>query len=277
MQTLRCRRTLRPWLAGLLVLGLLPQGGMAGQEATPVPGTPCATKFGWWPRRRRGNLRGDCWTDMPITVPDGGTFDGQGHTIGVVDPPGGRFDGGVIERRGWDRHGKERDDRRTGLVQGCGLLAWVTGLWFEGAGGEILRWSGTHDRGRRSTGGSVRWRRHRASGWDRHGKERDDRRIRVCSGLRPAGAVTGLWFEGAGGEMPAYGGRPAARRRSAVRFGHHRRSREPPSGRRAGQHGGRSRGGRDIRRGRRRDRHGQFGDRRGQHRCSSLRYPGRRR
>ena len=41
-------------------------------------------------------LAADCTTDVPITVPDTVTLDGNGHTITAVDPLGGHFVGAVV-------------------------------------------------------------------------------------------------------------------------------------------------------------------------------------
>jgi hypothetical protein len=42
-------------------------------------------------------LTADCMTDMPLpAVPDGVTVNGNGHTISVIDPPGGHFSGAVL-------------------------------------------------------------------------------------------------------------------------------------------------------------------------------------
>ena len=41
-------------------------------------------------------LLADCTTDVPITVPDTVTLDGNGHTITALDPTGGHFVGAVV-------------------------------------------------------------------------------------------------------------------------------------------------------------------------------------
>ena len=45
-------------------------------------------------------LLSDCTTDQTITVPNGVTLDGNGHSITAVDPTGGHFLGAVVENAG---------------------------------------------------------------------------------------------------------------------------------------------------------------------------------
>ena len=45
-------------------------------------------------------LLGNCTTSTTITIPNGVTLDGQGHTITAVDPEGGFFSGGVLTNGG---------------------------------------------------------------------------------------------------------------------------------------------------------------------------------
>ena len=45
-------------------------------------------------------LESSCTTDRPIVIPNGMTLDGNQQVIIAVDPPGGRFRGGIIVARG---------------------------------------------------------------------------------------------------------------------------------------------------------------------------------
>jgi hypothetical protein len=84
-------------------------------------------------------LVADCITDVPIAVPGGWTFDGGGHTIRVVDPPGGMFRGGVIERRQGMGIGGVTNVTidGSGLTPGCSPDSEVVGILFAKEGGTI--------------------------------------------------------------------------------------------------------------------------------------------
>ena len=45
-------------------------------------------------------LDADCTTDATITIPDGFTLNGNGHTITALDPSGGHFLGAVVKNAG---------------------------------------------------------------------------------------------------------------------------------------------------------------------------------
>jgi parallel beta-helix repeat protein len=151
------RRFLPPALAALLaVWGLLPQGGAAAQGATPVVSAPsCRDQIRVVAEQKTWELRGDCMTDVPITVPDGGTFDGRGHTIRVVDPAGGRFAGGVIERRGGFGTVRHVVIDGSVLLSGCSWDSAVAGIRVEHAGGEVTDVTLTNLR--RGTGEGCGW------------------------------------------------------------------------------------------------------------------------
>src|SRR5688572_18699994 len=71
---------------------------------------------------RRGNtlvLRGDCRTDETLFVPDGATLEGARHSITAIDPPGGSFEGGVIQNAGTVAHVRRVVVRGEDLVRAC--------------------------------------------------------------------------------------------------------------------------------------------------------------
>ncbi|MBO0885432.1 MAG: hypothetical protein J2P17_34875, partial [Mycobacterium sp.] len=91
----------RAWgLIGLLLGGALPLVGAfsavlpapvsaSDPSVTTCPGTDD-------PTNKTFTLNGDCTTTAPLTVPDGYTLDGAGHTITGQDPTGGFFVGGIV-------------------------------------------------------------------------------------------------------------------------------------------------------------------------------------
>lgn len=92
-------------VACVVILGLLgpvrdarawQEEGAASTAASPWATRSCALAWHDDPETATRTLLEDCTTDTAINVPGGWTFDGQGHTIWAIDPPGGRFLGGVI-------------------------------------------------------------------------------------------------------------------------------------------------------------------------------------
>jgi probable HAF family extracellular repeat protein len=71
--------------------------GESGSVETPEA-SACAAAWQDNSATATRTLIADCTTEVPIELPNGWTFDGQGHTIRLVDPPR-RFHGGVIKRR----------------------------------------------------------------------------------------------------------------------------------------------------------------------------------
>lgn len=139
----RSRRTARHrWSGCLSLIGALllalPPAVATGQTATPVSPVPsCRDAIRVIARRTTWELTADCTTDGPIQVPDGWTFDGQGHAIRVIDPAGGRFAGGVIERTGGTATVTDVMIDGTGLTAGCTADSRVAGIVFTDASGEI--------------------------------------------------------------------------------------------------------------------------------------------
>ena len=85
-------------------------------------------------------LIADCITDVPIVCRVEG-FRWRGHTVRVVDPPGGMFQGGVIERRqGMARRAGGVTNVTidgSGLTPGCSPDSEVVGILFAEEGGTI--------------------------------------------------------------------------------------------------------------------------------------------
>lgn len=87
-------------------------------------------------------LDGDCTTDTTITIPDGFTLDGQGHTITAVDPPGDHFRGAVVANAGDTAHVTHLGVTASGLSNACdGGADRLRGILLDGASGSI-----THSR-----------------------------------------------------------------------------------------------------------------------------------
>ncbi|MFN8661414.1 MAG: right-handed parallel beta-helix repeat-containing protein [Thermomicrobiales bacterium] len=64
--------------------------------STPPPDASCFSAWSDDATAKSRTLLRDCTTDQSIVLPDGWTFDGDGHTVFASDPPGGRLKGGVI-------------------------------------------------------------------------------------------------------------------------------------------------------------------------------------
>lgn len=129
-----------------------PTGMRAASSATPSSATvgesrrvgasvvsACAVAWSDDSTTATRTLLADCTTDVPIEVPNGWTFDGGGHTIQVIDPPGGRFQGGVIVRRQGMGIGGVTNVTidGSGLTPGCSSDSEVVGILFSDEGGEI--------------------------------------------------------------------------------------------------------------------------------------------
>lgn len=83
-------------------------------------------------------LDGDCTTDATISIFDGVTLDGAGHTIAAVDPSGGHFVGAVVANAGLTAYVKHLTVTASGLSNVCDADAnRLRGIMFEGASGSI--------------------------------------------------------------------------------------------------------------------------------------------
>jgi hypothetical protein len=87
-------------------------------------------------------LKADCTTNAPIFIPNGVTFDGQGHTITAVDPsdlpPNNHFRGAVLTTTGAVAHVKRVTITAAGLADVCDTGDdRLRGIFFNGASGSI--------------------------------------------------------------------------------------------------------------------------------------------
>ena len=86
-------------------------------------------------------LTADCDTTVPLTIPDGVTLNGAGHTITAHDVTDGSFNGAVLSNAGTSMNVEDLTIMGTGFTQtqppgSCGR-ATLNGLWFNGAGGSV--------------------------------------------------------------------------------------------------------------------------------------------
>ncbi|MFY0562742.1 right-handed parallel beta-helix repeat-containing protein [Archangium lansingense] len=97
--------------------------------------TPCAFSL----EAGRLALAADCSTDATLLVPEGYTFDGEGHTVTAVDPPGSHFIGAVIRNRGTLARVRDVTVTASGLKNQCETGAErLRGILLEGASGEVV-------------------------------------------------------------------------------------------------------------------------------------------
>jgi parallel beta-helix repeat protein len=83
-------------------------------------------------------LLGDCTTDTTISIPDGVTLNGNGHTITAVDPAGDHFKGAVVGNAGDEAHVTRLNVTVSGLSNVCdGDGDRLRGIMFDGASGSI--------------------------------------------------------------------------------------------------------------------------------------------
>jgi hypothetical protein len=71
------------------------------------------------PVAKRSTLLADCTTDETLLIPDGYTFDGDGHTVTAVDPAGGHFLGAVVQNGGTTANVEDLIVRAAGLTDAC--------------------------------------------------------------------------------------------------------------------------------------------------------------
>ncbi len=96
-------------------------------------------------------LLNDCTTDEPFFVPNKVTFNGTFHTITVVDPAGGNFEGAVIRANGASAK-IYNVNIVTNLADACPVGGELVGLLYEnGFGGAVDRVNLTINRGPGST------------------------------------------------------------------------------------------------------------------------------
>jgi Putative Ig domain/Right handed beta helix region len=80
-------------------------------------------------------MTADCDTTASLTVPDGFTVDGAGHTITAHDPAGGNFTGAVVTNAGTSMTLKNLTVRGTGFAVSC--AGTLIGILFNDAGGAV--------------------------------------------------------------------------------------------------------------------------------------------
>jgi hypothetical protein len=82
-------------------------------------------------------LSADCDTTAPLTVPDGFTVDGAGHTVTAHDPgPGVPFSGGVLTNAGTSMNIEDLTIEGTGFAIICNNQILV-GIYFNNASGSV--------------------------------------------------------------------------------------------------------------------------------------------
>jgi hypothetical protein len=132
----RSRCTLGPIAAalvgssGLVVLGAVGAAGSSDSSVeTACTGTLNGSTF---------TLTADCDTTAQLTVPDGVTVDGNGHTITAHDPPNGNFSGAVLtnDPSGSSMHIEDLTIRGTGFAVAC-LGQQLIGIFFNNASGSV--------------------------------------------------------------------------------------------------------------------------------------------
>jgi hypothetical protein len=64
-------------------------------------------------------LQADCRTDHTLVIPDGFALDGRGHEITAVDPPGGSFEGAVVQSGGNEAQVRNLRIKATNLAAVC--------------------------------------------------------------------------------------------------------------------------------------------------------------
>jgi len=118
--------------------------GLTATHAFPV--TWASTRCGEHPpcsmslESERVTLTADCTTEQTVRIPDGFTFDGDGHTLTAVDPREGHFTGAVLTNQGLTAHVVDVKVTARGLAeQVCDAgAARLRGILFEGATGSIV-------------------------------------------------------------------------------------------------------------------------------------------
>lgn len=98
------------------------------QEATPAAGQPCAAVIVDDAEAGAHRLLADCVTDTPLFVTHGWTFDGGGHTIYALDPPGDRLHGAVLAVDGGTGNVRDVVIDGRGLTAPCALDSGDTAL-----------------------------------------------------------------------------------------------------------------------------------------------------
>ncbi|MDC0711523.1 right-handed parallel beta-helix repeat-containing protein [Stigmatella sp. ncwal1] len=117
--------------------------GLSGVQRLPFQWTgptcsqaPCA--FSIAPAQKALLLSNHCLVDAPVFIPEGFRFEGTGHSLTAVDPPGGYFQGAVLRNRGSEAHVRSVTVKAQGLRDICYNGAQrLRGILFEDASGTI--------------------------------------------------------------------------------------------------------------------------------------------
>ena len=105
------------WAPLALTVCPMMASAVQAQDATPFPGSACRDAVVYEAEARTQRLQEDCVTDETISVANGWTFDGGGHTVYARDPAGGRLQGAVVFI------GEGAGDVRDVVIDGSGLEA----------------------------------------------------------------------------------------------------------------------------------------------------------
>jgi hypothetical protein len=115
---------------GLLPVVLAANGAAAATgdpSITSCPGTTSGLTF---------TLTANCDTTARLTVANGMTVNGAGHTITAHDPPGGNFSGAVLTNAGSTMNIENLTIQGTGFATDCASLI-LTGIFFDNAAGSV--------------------------------------------------------------------------------------------------------------------------------------------
>ena len=127
-------RMSRAVLAGLVVVFVILVWAPPANAApiTDCTGTTAGTTF---------TLTADCETTEPLTIPDGFTLDGAGHTISATDEAGPQWNGGIVTNAGPGGTMNIENVTITGPVDGFRLCTEsgnvLYGIFFNDAGGSV--------------------------------------------------------------------------------------------------------------------------------------------
>jgi parallel beta-helix repeat protein len=103
--------------------------------ATSLSGSSCLVADNG---TNRQTLLADCTTDHTLFIPNGYTFDGNGHTIAAVDPSGGHFLGAILQNAGTTANVENLTFTTSNLADACDAGAdRLRGILFDGASGSI--------------------------------------------------------------------------------------------------------------------------------------------
>jgi hypothetical protein len=109
------------------------------EVAPPDAGVFCDQAIRRVEAEQRFELDESCLLTSGLTIPDGWTFDGQGHAIVLADPDGGRFQGGALVVVGGSATIMDVRVDGGGLTPGCADDEPLAAIAFVRAGGTVER------------------------------------------------------------------------------------------------------------------------------------------